>query len=395
MSIDAISSCDVSSQIMLAVSLTYCFREELSVFCFTIPQAEKKFSRPGEGSHEFSLFAALFSIKDTRRAKRERRAALPLCPARILARFLNMHGHATIDADNLAGDVASLWRAEESDRRSHLFRGTEAAQGRDIEHCLLLLLRQGGGEFGWDEARSHNIRRDIAAGHFARGTQGQANQARLRGAVVSLAGVAQQAGDGGDVHDPAPACAHHPAQRGPGAEKGRMQIGLQDRGKIGQSHLQDQLIARGACIIDENADRTELLIDLCEKAVDLLFLAHIGLHRDAASAQRLDAGLCFGSRVCVTAIVDHDICASRGQALGCGASNPLAAPGDERDFPCQWCRVFCHEKMNSLRVVSCPSPRQYSIASCEKLCNYTTKLPTLFGALKRECLSILLTFWDG
>src|SRR5579875_857793 len=99
-------------------------------------------------------------------------------------------------------------------------------------------------------------------------------------------------------------------------------------------HLQDQLVTCRASVIDQDANWAKLLTGRGKEARDLLFLADIGLHSNAASAPRLDAGLRFTSCASVAAIINDDICPGQRQALCSGSANSLAASRHQRDFSC-------------------------------------------------------------
>ena len=108
------------------------------------------------------------------------------------------------------------------------------------------------GHGGLHEAGRHHIHGHAARRHFLRQGLGHANQARLGGGVIRLAGIAGDADDGRDGNDPPLALFHHAAQGSARQAKRRGQIHFQHRIPIRITHAQRQHIPREAGIIHQN-----------------------------------------------------------------------------------------------------------------------------------------------
>src|SRR5690242_8034876 len=150
-----------------------------------------------------------------------------------------MYGHATVDTQNLPGNVACFWHTEEANGSCDFFSGAETTQRGRVESKFALLLCQIGGEFSGDEAWSNRIGRDIADSHLAGSSHGESNETSFGGGIVGLTSGAEQTGDGGNIYDTAPAGAHHAAQRGFGAEEGGAQVTVNDVLEVTDRHLQN------------------------------------------------------------------------------------------------------------------------------------------------------------
>src|SRR6185436_3151610 len=120
----------------------------------------------------------------------------------------------------LAADIVAVGAAEEIDRagglrrqaaaaeRDHLVHGGDAAAlHADLDLAALDLdlagfaLAERLGEAGLDVAEGNRIHRDVVAAELLGQRLGEADDARLAGRVVRLAGIAVDARGRGDVHD--------------------------------------------------------------------------------------------------------------------------------------------------------------------------------------------------
>src|SRR3989449_3062739 len=111
--------------------------------------------------------------------------------------------HSSVDDEDLTGDVAGLVRGQEGDRVRDVLDRAESPERDLLEEVVFDLLGKRIGEIGRDEPGSHGVGRDVSAGHFARDRLGEPDDAGLRGRVVGLSGIPDDAADRSDVHDPA------------------------------------------------------------------------------------------------------------------------------------------------------------------------------------------------
>src|ERR1700693_3646724 len=158
----------------------------------------------------FFTRASMLSIDFLRRF--EPRSAKPFQSERLPRRFSSIHIHAAVHVDGRARDVAGRRRAQEEHRVGHVLHLPEAPQG----HALHQLLHLGWGKrarhVGLDEAGGDAVHGDIAAADLARERLREADDSRLGGGVVRLAGIAREAYDGSHVHDAPRPRLHHAAQ---------------------------------------------------------------------------------------------------------------------------------------------------------------------------------------
>ena len=101
----------------------------------------------------------------------------------------------------------------------------------------------------------HAVDGDVAAADLLRQRLGEADQRRLGGGVVGLAGVAAAADHRGDLDDAAVARLHHAAQHRLRQPEHGLEVGLDDRVPLLVLHPQQQVVARDAGVVDQDRDR--------------------------------------------------------------------------------------------------------------------------------------------
>src|SRR5437879_11493478 len=102
-----------------------------------------------------------------------------------------MYRHSTIDTKSVTCDVPGIWQTEKGDASCDFISGTKASQWSHIEHEFTLLFCDTGSKFCWHEAWCDRLGSNIAAGHFASGTQSQGDDSCFVCAVVSLSSRSQ------------------------------------------------------------------------------------------------------------------------------------------------------------------------------------------------------------
>lgn len=134
---------------------------------------------------------------------------------------------------------------------------------------------------------------DAARGVLLRQRLGQADEPRLGRGVVRLPGVAHQAGDRAYVDDPPAFRARHlPADRLAGVERA-LEVDGKHAVEVLLGHLQQQLVAGDACVVDEDVDAAEVLADPAEGFLDERKVGHVAFVGRGADAE----GLRFGDPV--------------------------------------------------------------------------------------------------
>src|SRR5579862_1338088 len=170
--------------------------------------------------------------------------------------FLNK---PAIDGQDLAGDVSRPVRCQEADGSRDFRGGTGATHRYLLENGRLRFLRDIVPDSARNVARSNSVNGDVAVGNLSRQALGQADHSRFSRRIVGLPRIADEAGNRADVDDATPALTEHRTQRGPGAEEGTLEVGVQNGIPIFFGHPQRQAIASDASVIDQNVQPAELL----------------------------------------------------------------------------------------------------------------------------------------
>src|SRR5438552_6815511 len=113
----------------------------------------------------------------------------------------SLHHHAAVHGPRLAGDVTGPWRGEERDHLRDVLRRAESAErdpGLEFGPCGLRQLRR---HLRRDEPRADRVHRDRTRRELTRQRLREPEQAGLAGAVVRLAGVADEPDNGRHVDD--------------------------------------------------------------------------------------------------------------------------------------------------------------------------------------------------
>ena len=164
----------------------------------------------------------------------------------------------------LAGHVGRLRRGQIDRRRGHVLGGAELL-GRDVlldgADVCFSFERIGHGR--GDEARSDAVDGDAARGHLARQRLRHADHAGLGGGIVALAGVADDAADGGDVDDAAIAGlgAHHGARAGAHQHERRGEVDGDHLVPLLVLHHHEQVVLGEPGVVDEDVERGPSLAD--------------------------------------------------------------------------------------------------------------------------------------
>ena len=168
--------------------------------------------------------------------------------------MVNLHRHAAVDYEHLSGDVAGFIGGEEGCRVSNVFRLAEVGQGDAGEQGFACFFRDGIGHISRDEAGGNGVDGHLAAGDFLGHGLGEANDAGLGSRVITLAYVAGDADDGGNVDDAACGALHESALQGFDKEENALEVGGDNGIPVAFLHTHEQTVLGDTGIVDQNVD---------------------------------------------------------------------------------------------------------------------------------------------
>src|ERR1035437_6327382 len=174
-------------------------------------------------------------------------------------------GHPTVHVEHVTGDVGGVGKSEESDGRGHLVGGADAAEGHGGGDRPEDGAAEGGGHVRVEEAGGRGGDGDAARPNLAAERLGEADQPRLGGRVVGLAGVAGHAGDARDVDDPAAPRAQHRPQRRPADVERGGEVDGDDVVPVGVADPHGQVVPCDAGVVDDDVEASESLDRPCHQ----------------------------------------------------------------------------------------------------------------------------------
>src|SRR3990172_194156 len=211
-------------------------------------------------------------------------------------------------------------------RWAHAPRGTQLAGAlRHLRHHA----RHGAG--------GDAVGRDAVAAEVACHHAGEAGDTGLGGAVVRLAGVAAQAGNRGEVHDPAVALLSHELGGGIDGVEVALEMDVDDRIPLLLAHVEDHAVAQDAGDVDEDVNAAEGVDALPDNVLAALSRGDAVVVGDRVAAGLLDLVryLLRGAVVVPGAIdadprvVDDHVGALLREKDGDGAADAAARAGDD------------------------------------------------------------------
>src|SRR5688572_19723263 len=271
------------------------------------------------------------------------------------------HVHAAIDVQRLAGDPGGAGSRQKTHGLRDV-RGRSQAPERDLgRQRRALRLWQRLSHVRLDEAGSHDVDRDAPRRHFPGQRTRETADARLRGAVIGLPGIADQADHRPDVDDAASARLHHAAQHRLAEPENGTQIRRDDGIPVFRLHAQEQRVARDAGVVDEDGDRALPGFDVCDRHVAGSPIRHV---EDEAAADRTRGfqSLVDGRNTRVARCRTDDRSSSRAQCERDGASDAARGAGDEGDFALQ--RIRGHDEASPLADASAASSDSGDSMAC-------------------------------
>ena len=101
---------------------------------------------------------------------------------------------------------------------------------------------------------ANHIGSNVVLRQFQRQHLRECDQPALAGGIVCLTEVSRLTNKGSDVDDSAEVPLDHERQRGAGAIKGTVEIGINDLSPVAVRHLANALIARDSSVVHKNVD---------------------------------------------------------------------------------------------------------------------------------------------
>ncbi len=203
-------------------------------------------------------------------------------------------------------------------------------------------------------ARRQAVDGHAVAGELLRGDHRQAGDARLGGAVVALADVAEQARRARRVDDPA---ADRLARLGAVAPVGggvvqrterALEVDVDDRVPLLLGHVDDHPVAQDPGVVDEDVELAEVVDRLLDQLARGGEVGDVGAVDDRLAPECLDLPHDVVGRTLVGArpvalraeVVDDDLRALTRQMKRVLATDPAPSAGDDRNLPVQESHPF-------------------------------------------------------
>ena len=168
---------------------------------------------------------------------------------------------------------------------------------------------------------------------------GQPDEAHLRGAVVGLAEVAEDAGVGRGEDEPAVAVLLHDLERRLRDVERALEVDVEHGVEVVPGQLRERLVAQDAGVVDDDVDLAERVDRGLDDALAALGGGHRVVVRHGVAAGGLDLvdDLLRGCVVAALAVdraaevVDDDLRAAARHLEGVGPAQPAAGAGHDRD----------------------------------------------------------------
>src|SRR5437016_8196818 len=196
--------------------------------------------------------------------------------------------HPAVDDQQLPRNVAGEVGGEKEHGGGDILPLPQPAQWDGLDQGLPRLRADPAGQFGVDEPGRHGVHQHVARGELFGDLLGEPDQSRLGRRVVRLTLVPGHPDDAGYVDDPAPPPLHDPPRGVLGRQERALQVRVEHRVPVVLTDTEQQVVARGARVVDEHVDPVELLLDGRDDPLDLRGLGDIAVvAAPAAVAQRL------------------------------------------------------------------------------------------------------------
>lgn len=245
------------------------------------------------------------------------------------------HSHASVNHDDLAGDVAGFIGGEESGGVGDVLRLAEVCQGNAGEQGFAGFLRNGIGHIGGDETGGNGVDRYLAAGNFLSHGLGEADDTGLGGRVVALAHVAGDAHNGGNVDDAACRTLHEGALQGFHKEEYALEVGGEHGIPVAFLHAHEQAVLGDAGVVHQDIDGGVFCQDVLHAGFNGGGIGHIAGECLAAIGEFGIDGLCSAAAGGGVAGNKDDLGTLCSKAAGNGLANATAGSGHNSGFTCK------------------------------------------------------------
>ena len=243
-----------------------------------------------------------------------------------------LHRHASVDSEDLTGDVSGGRTGEEEDSVGDVIDLTEVSE-RDFGHdACFEVIGEFVGHVGGDETGGDGITGDLASGQFACDGFGEADEASLGGGVVGLSGISNESDDGADIDDARVSAFHKRTLKGFDEVEGSFEIGVENGVPIFAFHAHEEAVARDAGVVDEDVNATEVFEDLLSCFLNCVVVSDVeSVEAGAVGELGID---CLGRRAAAGFVSanDGDFGSFTSEGMGDGFADAATGSSDDNTF---------------------------------------------------------------
>src|SRR5690606_33169206 len=172
----------------------------------------------------------------------------------------SIHVLAAVDRQRRAGHEPGIVGGEESHAPGDLLGMTEPADGYPRDDFLEYRLGNSGDHLGIDITWRDGVHGHAEACAFLRQGLGKSMDTALGGRIIDLAVLAGLSIDRADVDDAPPASLLHAREAGLGHVEASTEVDAKHLVPIVEAHLEQRPIARDAGVVDQDVNRSDLLL---------------------------------------------------------------------------------------------------------------------------------------
>ena len=237
--------------------------------------------------------------------------------------------HAATAVDDLTRDIRGEVGGEEERHVGDVLGGATATQRNQALPSLADIVRQSVGHGRDDESRSDGIVTDVTNAHLLGRTLGEADDARLRGGVVALVGIARYAHHGAHVDDTAAVLLPHDGLHRLGEVEHRLEVDVDNGVPLLLGHTLEGGVFGDASVVDQHVDATEVLDDLFDNLLGLSEVGGVGGIGFGLDAHGLEFLFGFQHEVAQGDVGKGDVAALLGETDGDGLADAATGAGNQ------------------------------------------------------------------